>query len=72
MIRLTLCYFIHIITEPVTEPVMLKFGRKKIQQKNCVKFLGVLLHSALSWKYHLAALAKKLARTSGLFLKPGI
>ena len=53
----------------VTEPVTLKFGRKKIQQENCVKFLGVLLDSALSWKYHLAALAKKLARTSGLFFK---
>ena len=51
----------------VTEPVILKVGRKKIHQENCVKLLGVLLDSALSWKYHLAALAKKLARTSGLF-----
>ena len=62
----------HSYQKKVTEPVILKFGRKKIQQENCVKFLGVLLDSALSWKYHLVALAKKLARTSGLFLKPGI
>ena len=27
----------------VTEPVILKFGRKKICQENCVKFLGLLL-----------------------------
>ena len=45
----------------VTEPVILKFGRKKIHQENCVKFLGILLDSALSWEYHLADLAKKLA-----------
>ena len=59
----------HSYQKKVTEPVILKLGRKKIQQENCVKFLGVLLDSALSWKYHLAALAKKLARTSGLFFK---
>ena len=59
----------HSYQKKVTEPVILKFCRKKIQQEKCVKFLGVLLDSALSWKYHLAALAKKLARTSGLFFK---
>ena len=53
----------------VTEPVILKFGRERICQENCVKFLGILFDSVLSWKYHSAALAKKLARTSGIFFK---
>ena len=62
----------HSNQKKVTEPIILKFGRKKIHQGNCVKFLGVLLDSALSWKYHFAALAKTLAQTSRLFLKSGI
>ena len=68
---MSLLWFVlfHSYQKKVTELVILKFGRKKIQQENCVKFLGVLLDSALSWKYHLAVLAKKLARTSGLFFK---
>ena len=60
---------LHSNQKKVSEPVILKFARKKIHQENCVKFLGVLLDSALSWKYHLAALAKKLARTSDLFFE---
>ena len=44
-------------------------GRKKIKQESCVKFLGLLLDSNLSWKFHLTELLKKLARTVGLFHK---
>ena len=35
----------------IPEPVIVKFGRKKIQREYCVKFLGVLLDANLSWKY---------------------
>ena len=56
----------HFYSELAIQNLVLKV---KTRQENCVKFLGVPLDSALSWKYHLAALAKKLARTSGLFLK---
>ena len=47
----------------------MKFGHKKLIQETHVRFLGVLLDSTLSWKYHLTELSKKLARTSGLFYK---
>ena len=67
----TIFVLFHSNQKKVTEPVILNVGRKKICQENCVKFLAVPLDSALSWKYHLAALAKKLARTSGLFFKTG-
>ena len=53
----------------IPEPVIVKFGRKKIQRENCVKFLGVLLDANLSWKYHINELLKKLSRTLGLFYK---
>ena len=49
------------------EPIILKFGRKKISGANKVKFLGVLLDETLSWKPHLVELARKLARSTGIF-----
>ena len=52
-----------------TEHIVLKIGNKKIKQESYVKFLGVVLDSNLSWKFHLAELSKKLARTAGLFYK---
>ena len=53
----------------VTLPIFLKIGRRKIKEENYVRFLGVLLNSTLSWKYHMSELSKKLARTVGLFYK---
>ena len=53
----------------ILEPVIVKFGRKKIQREICVKFLGILLDANLSWKYHINELLKKLSRTLGLFYK---
>ena len=50
-------------------PIFLKIGRRKIKEENYVRFLGVLLDSTLSWKYHMSELSKKLARTVGLFYK---
>ena len=38
----------------ILDPVILKIGKKKICNENCVKFLGVLLDSGLSWKHHIA------------------
>ena len=59
----------HSPQKKIAEPVILKIGTKKIRNENCVKFLGVLLNSGLSWKHHIAELSKKLARTVGIFYK---
>ena len=53
----------------IDDPVVIRFGRKKIRRENCVKFLGILLDSNLSWKYHVNELSKKLSRTIGIFYK---
>ena len=53
----------------VPEPIVIRFCRKKIQRENCVKLLGILLDSNLSWKYHINELSKKLSRTIGIFYK---
>ena len=49
--------------------IVLRFGRKSTKQESYVKFLGILLDSNLSWKFHFTELSKKLARTAGLFYK---
>ena len=51
----------------LTDHIVLKIGNKKIKRESYVKFLGVLLDSNLIWKFHLAELSRKLARTAGLF-----
>ena len=51
------------------QTIILKIGKNKIKQETHVRFLGVLLDSTLSWRYHLTELSKKLARTVGLFYK---
>ena len=43
----------HSPAKKFTEPIILKFGRKKITYANHVKFLGVLLDKTLSWRSHL-------------------
>ena len=53
----------------IQEPVIVKFGRKKIQREDCVKFLGFLLDANLSWKHHINELSKKLPRTLGMSCK---
>ena len=54
--------------KPETQ-INIKFGRKRLSQETCVKFLGVSLDSTLSWKPHLAELSKKLSRTVELLYK---
>ena len=43
--------------KPETQ-INIKFGRKRVSQETCVKFLGVLLDSTLNWKPHLTELSK--------------
>ena len=59
----------HSQRQRLTEHIVLKIGRKKINEESYVKFLGIMLDANLSWKIHLAELSKKLARTAGLFYK---
>ena len=52
----------------LTEHIVLKIGNKKLKHKSHVCFLGILLDSTLSWKFHISELSKELARTAGIML----
>ena len=53
----------------LVEPVIIRFGKKKIKRESCVKFSGIMLDANLSWKYHIAELSIKLSRSIGIFYK---
>ena len=42
----------HSPQKKITEQIIIKFMKKRIQRKISVKFLGVLLDSSLRWKSH--------------------
>ena len=46
----------HFPAKKLTEPIILKFGRKKITCANQLNFLGALLDEILSWRSHLVLL----------------
>ena len=65
----TIYIIFHSPSRKLTEPFVLKFGRKKIFRTDHVKFLGILLDETLGWKPHLLELSRKLARSVGIFYK---
>ena len=40
-----------------------------LERKNYVKYLGVLINSGLTWKYHISHVASKISRSIGVIAK---
>ena len=51
------------------KPVTIKIAKKAISEAKYVKYLGVLIDSNLSFKYHIEELTKKVARAIGVLYK---
>ena len=51
------------------KPVTILINRQAIDQKEYVKYLGVLIDSKLSFKQHIVAVSKKISRAIGLLYK---
>ena len=56
------------INKPI-KPTTIIINRQAIEQKEYVKYLGVLIDSRLSFKYHISATTKKMARAVGIISK---
>ena len=59
----------HPYNKPVKESINLLINGRTIEQKEYVKYLGVLMDSTLSWKPHVDNLAKKISRSIGIMYK---
>ena len=55
----------------ITEQIIIKFMRKKKEQKTSVKFLSVLLDSNLRSNSHITELFKNCPEQFGFFVKSG-
>ena len=49
--------------------VTLLLHNKAIEEKDHVKYLGILIDSQLTFKYHITAVAKKISRSTGLMYR---
>ena len=54
----------HPYNKPIKELITLKINNKAIAEEKYVKYLGMLVDSALSWKFHIDNLAKKALQSN--------
>ena len=59
----------HPFNKPLKHNVTIKINNKAINEKESIKYLGVIVDSTLSWKQHIISLTKKIARTIGIMYK---
>ena len=60
---------LHPFNKQNKQNVTTKFNRMAIEEGKYVQYLGVLIHSPLSWKYHINELGKKVQRVIGIMYK---
>ena len=46
--------------------VTIKIDKKACNEKECIKYLGVIIDSSLSWIHHISSLTKKISRAIGI------
>ena len=59
----------HPFNKRVDETITLTIHKKAISEEKYVKYLGVLIDSSLTWKHHIANIAKKVSRSIGVMYK---
>ena len=59
----------HPFNKPSKQNVTIKIYKKALVEKECIKYLGILIDSSLSWKHHILSLTKKLSRSIGIMYK---
>ena len=47
----------------------LKSIKNALNEKECIKYLGIIIDSSLSWKHHVSNLTKKISRAIGIMYK---
>ena len=55
--------------KPLTHNVTLIMNKKALDQKDNVKYLGVLIDEHLRWNYHISNISKKISRGVGILGK---
>jgi len=59
----------HPYNKPLRHNVTLKINDNIIREKDCIKYLGVIIDSHLNWKKHIINVSKKMSRCIGIMYK---
>ena len=59
----------HPYNKPIKDHITIKINNKVIDQKEYIKYLGVLMDSTLSWKFHISNISRKISRSIGIMYK---
>ena len=59
----------HPYNKPTKKRITIKINKKAINEKEFIKYLGVLIDSTLSWKYHITNISKNISRSIGIMYK---
>ena len=59
----------HPYNKPMKDHITIKINNKVIDQKEFTKYLGVLMDSTLSWKFHISNISEKISRSIGIMYK---
>ena len=59
----------HPYNKPVKRHITIRINKKVINEKELIKYLGVLIDSSLSWKYQISDISKTISRAIGIMYK---
>ena len=59
----------HPYNKPLKHHITLKINRKAINEKDHIKYLGIIIDSCLNWKQHILIISRKFSRCIGILCK---
>ena len=59
----------HPFNNPSKQNVTIKINKKALNEKEWIKYLGVIIDSSLRWKHRILSLTKKISRSIGIMYK---
>ena len=59
----------HPYNNPMKDHITININNKVIDQKEYIKYLGVLMDSTLSWKFHISNISEKISISIGIMYK---
>ena len=59
----------HPYNKSMKDHITITINNKVIDQKEFIKYFGVLMDSTLSWKFHISNISKKTSRSIGIICK---
>ena len=60
---------LHPYNKPINQRITIKIHKKAISESECIKYLGVMVDSTLTWNIYIDKISKTISRATGLLYK---